>query len=36
MAMKTATKFERKLTCASNNDMKNLTDVYQSTRKSQN
>ena len=29
-------KFEGKLTCAFKNDMRNLADFYQSTRKSQN
>ena len=30
------TKFEEKLTCSLENDMKNLANFYQSTRKSQN
>ena len=35
-ALKIDTKFEGKLTCAFKNDMWNLTDFQQSTRKSQN
>ena len=34
MALKIDTKFEGKLTCASSNDMKDLANSHQSTRKS--
>ena len=33
---KTDEKFEGKLTCASKNDMRNLANFHQSTRKSKN
>ena len=36
MALKIDTKFEGILTCASKNDMRNLANFHQSTRKSQN
>ena len=36
MALKTDKKFEKKLTCASKNGMKNLAIFHQSTHKSQN
>ena len=36
MALKIDVKFEEKLTCELENDMKNLTIFYQSTRNSQN
>ena len=36
MALKIDAKFEGKLTCAYKNDMKNLSNFHQSTRKSQN
>ena len=36
MALNIDKKFERKLTCASKNDMKNVGNFHQSTRKSQN
>ena len=36
MALKSDTKFEEKLTCRLENDMKNLADFHQSTRKCQN
>ena len=36
MALKIDIKFEGKLTYASKNDMRNLVNLYQSTRKSQN
>ena len=36
MALKVDAKFERKLTCDLKNDMKNLANFHQSTRKSQN
>ena len=36
MTMKSDAKFEEKLTCALENDMKNLTNFYQSVQKSQN
>ena len=36
MTLKSDTKFEEKLTCGLENDMRNLADVHQSTRKSQN
>ena len=36
MGLKIDKKFERKLICASKNDMKNLPDFHQSTLKSQN
>ena len=36
MALKIDTKFEGKLTCASKNDMRNLANFHQSTRRSQN
>ena len=32
MALKIVTEFERKLNCASKNDMKNLTIFYHSTK----
>ena len=35
MALKIDIKFEEKLTYASKNDMRNLVNLYQSTRKSQ-
>ena len=36
MALKIDAKFEGKLTCASKNDMTNLTTFHQSTQKPQN
>ena len=36
MTLKSGAKFEEKLTCTSKNDMKNLENFHQSTRKSQN
>ena len=36
MKLKSDVKFEEKLTCGSENDMRNLANFYQSTRKSQN
>ena len=36
MALKIHAKVEEKLTCASKNDIKNLADFHQTTRKSQN
>ena len=36
MALRINTKFERKLTCASKNDMRNLPNFHQRTLKSQN
>ena len=36
MALKTDAKFEGKLTCAFKNDMRNLENFHQSTRKTQN
>ena len=36
MAMKSDAKFEEKLTCGLESDMRNLVDFYQSTGKSQN
>ena len=36
MTQKTDAKFEEKLTCGLENDMRNLANFYQSTRKSQN
>ena len=36
MAMKSDAKFEEKLTCGLENDMRNLVNFYQSTGKSQN
>ena len=36
MALKTGTKFEGKLTCASKNNMRNLANFHRSTWKSQN
>ena len=36
MVLKIDTKFERKLTCASKNDMRKLVSFHQSTWKSQN
>ena len=36
MTMKSDAKFEEKLICALENDMKNLTNFYQSAQKSQN
>ena len=36
MKLKSDAKFEEKLTCGFENDMKNLTNFYQSTEKSQN
>ena len=36
MKLKSDAKFEEKLTCGSENDMRDLANFYQSTRKSQN
>ena len=36
MTLKSDVKFEEKLTCGLENDMRNLANVYQTTRKSQN
>ena len=36
MTLKCHTKFEKKLTCGLENDMRNLVKFHQSTRKSQN
>ena len=36
MKLKNDAKFEEKLTCDSENDMRILADFYQNTRKSQN
>ena len=36
MTLKSDVKFKEKLTCGLENDMRNLTNVHQSTRKSQN
>ena len=36
MTLDSDAKFEEKLTCGLENDMRNLADVHQSTRKSQN
>ena len=36
MRLKSDAKFEEKLTCGLENDMRNLANFYQSTRKSQN
>ena len=36
MKLKSDAKFERKLTCSLENDMRNLSNFHQSTRKSQN
>ena len=36
MTLKSDAKFEKKLTCCLENDMENLANFYQSTRKSQN
>ena len=36
MTLKSDTKFEEKLICGLENDMRNLAKFYQSTRKSQN
>ena len=36
MTLKSAAKFEQKLTCGLENDMRNLENFYQSTRKLQN
>ena len=36
MKLKSDAKFEEKLTCGSEDDMRNLANFYQSTRKSQN
>ena len=36
MTLKNDTKFEEKLTCGLENDMRNLGSFYQSTRNSQN
>ena len=36
MTLKSDAKFEEKLTCGLENDMRNLTNFSQSTRKSQN
>ena len=36
MTLKSKAKFEEKLTCGLENDMRNLGNFYQSTRKSQN
>ena len=36
MALKSEAKFEEKMTCGSKNDTSNMTNFYQSTRKSQN
>ena len=35
MTLKSDTKFKEKLTCGMENDMRNLANFYQSTRKSQ-
>ena len=35
MTLKSNAKFEEELTCGSENDMKNLANFHQSTRKSQ-
>ena len=36
MTLKSDTKFEEKLTCGFENDIRDLANFYQSTRKSQN
>ena len=36
MTLKSDTKFEEKLTCVLENNMRNLADFHQTTRKSQN
>ena len=36
MTLKSDAKFEEKLTCGLENDMRNLENIYQSTRKSYN
>ena len=36
MTLKSDAKFEEKLACGLENDMRNLANFYQSTRKSQN
>ena len=36
MTLKSDAKFEEKLTCGLKNDMRNLANFYQSTRKCQN
>ena len=36
MTLKSDAKLEEKLTCASKNDMRNLENLHQSTRKCQN
>ena len=36
MTLKSDAKFEEKLTCGLENNMRNLANFYQSTRKSQN
>ena len=36
MTLKSDAKFEEKLTCGLENDMSNLANFYQSTRKAQN
>ena len=36
MTLKSDAKFEEKLTCGLENDMRNLANFYQSTQKSQN
>ena len=36
MTIESDAKFEEKLTCASENDIRNLANFHQSTRKSQN
>ena len=36
MKLKSAAKFEQKLTCGLENDMRNLENFYQSTQKFQN
>ena len=36
MTLKSDAKFDKKLTCGLENDMRNLANFYQSTQKSQN
>ena len=36
MTLKSDTKFEEKLTCGLENDIRNMANFHQSTRKSQN
>ena len=36
MILESDTKFEKKVTCGLENDMRNLENLYQSTQKSQN